>query len=84
MNRTILLHNLALLIGLLLASGIFMLVRYDPTYQFYSVVAGTLYYVLWGIVHHYLLDRVSLKAVLEYILVGGIVVLLFAMLLWLK
>ena len=76
-----LVHYLVLIFGLLSCFFFFLLLRYNPTYQFYAVCAAVVWYLFWGIVHHYLENRVSIPIILEYLLVGGLVVLLFALML---
>ena len=75
------LHFGVLLAGLLIGVMYFYIYRYDRIYQFYAVVLSVAYYVLWGILHHYLEDRFDFHIILEYVLIGGVVTLLFALVL---
>ena len=70
-----------LFLGLLFSTLLFFLLRYNVSYQFYSAVAGVVFYILWGVTHHFLEGRESLPIIMEYFLIGGIVVLLFALVL---
>lgn len=70
-----------LFLGLSFSTILFFLLRYNVSYQFYSAVVGVVIYVLWGVIHHYCEGRESLPVIMEYLLIGGIVVLLFALVL---
>ncbi|MBI4091462.1 hypothetical protein HY419_01775 [candidate division WWE3 bacterium] len=74
-------HFLLLTAGLVVSFSFFVLNRYNNVYQFYSVIGGVFYYISWGVVHHYLEDRLDFYTVSEYVLFGGIVVMLFALVL---
>ncbi|OGC50301.1 hypothetical protein A2716_03775 [candidate division WWE3 bacterium RIFCSPHIGHO2_01_FULL_40_23] len=74
-------HLIFLFVGLSVSFLFFFLFRFNLRYQFFSVLAGVSYYVLWAFVHHYLEDRLTFQIILEYVLIGGIVTLLFAMVL---
>lgn len=52
---------------------------YDRSFQIGVVIATTFFYVLWGIMHHLLNHDLSMKIVLEYILIGafGLTVIFF-------
>jgi hypothetical protein len=43
----------------------------DRSFQIGVIVATTFFYVLWGILHHLLNHDLSLKIVIEYILIGA-------------
>lgn len=49
----------------------------SPLLQLYVVVAAVLAYVGWGITYHFLNKHLTLSIVLEYFLVGALVILLF-------
>lgn len=74
-------HYILLAVGLCVAFGFVFLLRYSPSYQFYAVVSGVLFYLSWGIIHHYIEGRLSLHIFGEYALIGALVTLLFAMML---
>ena len=52
---------------------------FDPLYRFLIILVVSLFYVLWGIWHHYHKDRLNKHIVLEYSLVAIIVILLSAL-----
>jgi hypothetical protein len=62
-----------------LVSGFLAFFKYQghQVTQFYIVVATVLSYVLWGVVHHKLEKRLSIGVIMEYVLVGTLVILLF-------
>ena len=74
-------HYLILVLGLLVSFVVFILVKFNPAYQFSALAGGVLYYVLWGIIHHRLEGRFDFSIIFEYILVGGIVLFLYFLLL---
>lgn len=51
----------------------------DRIFQIGVIVATTFFYVLWGIMHHLLNHDLSLKIVIEYILIGafGLTIIFF-------
>lgn len=49
--------------------------------QFIVSALFILYYILWGIIHHTRDQTLHLKVVLEYILIGGLALILLQMLL---
>ncbi len=75
-------HLLILCLGILLSLFFFAYFRYNHIYQFYSVIVGVVYYIAWGFIHHLLEDRLSFPIIMEYVLIGGIVILLFALVLY--
>ena len=75
-NRSHLLHAgmLALIFGLSLFS--FLKFKGVEVVQLYIGVTAVLAYISWGIFFHYYHKRLSWSLVLEYVLVGALVVLL--------
>lgn len=65
--RNHIVHYLVLLIGLLACLLLFYFYRYHPVAKMYIAFVGTFFYAAWGVVHHYLEDRVSAKVVVEYV-----------------
>lgn len=63
-------HYLVLLVILNLGIGLFYFFRFNPIYQVMIVLATSLTYVLWGIIHHWLEGDLHLKIVLEYFLLA--------------
>lgn len=43
----------------------------DRGFQIGVIIATTFFYVLWGILHHLMSHDLTMKIVLEYILIGG-------------
>lgn len=52
----------------------FLLVSLSPNKQFQMtmIVLTSVFYVIWGIVHHLLNHDLTLKIVVEYILIGSL------------
>lgn len=63
-------HSLSLLVILNIGVGAFFYFRFNPAYQAGVIVATSIAYVLWGVVHHLLCEDLHLKVVLEYILIA--------------
>lgn len=61
---------LILILGLGICLFTFYLFRYDPTIQLFTGFIGSLFYTLWGIVHHALEGRLNKSIFIEYLLVG--------------
>lgn len=66
---------------LLLILGIFTVIQvsYDKKLQLTVIVLTTIFYVVWGILHHRLHHDLNSKIVIEYILIGslGLAITLF-------
>lgn len=63
-------HYLVLTIGLILGSGLILFVRFNPVLKQLAIISLSVFYLVWGIVHHQLTDHLRLKVVLEYLLVA--------------
>jgi hypothetical protein len=76
-NWGIIAHFLAL--AIIAGSSIWAFLQFDdsPVLQLYVVVAAVVAYDAWGLIYHYLRRRLTLELVLEYLLVGALVILLF-------
>lgn len=61
---------LILFSGLLLCFVFFILFRFNTTVQIIISFVGSVFYVLWGIIHHAIEERLSKFVVLEYALIG--------------
>lgn len=63
-----------LALGFLLANS-----NSDRGFQIGVVIVTTFFYVLWGIIHHLLNHDLSVKIVIEYILIGlfGLTIIFF-------
>lgn len=68
---------LILAVGLLLFANY----RYNQVLQFWIAAATTGGYVLWGIAHHYLENRLDWKVASEYLLMGCVVLIIFKLVL---
>jgi hypothetical protein len=71
-------HYLPLLSILLLGGYLFVHFSHFPSYQFLVVLGIVTAYFIWGIVHHAVLKRFSAGVLLEYLLIAGLVVMMFA------
>lgn len=74
-------HYLALLVILNLGVGMFYFLRYSPGDQVWVVLATSVAYVAWGVIHHWLEEDLHLKIVLEYFLMAFLACLLIIFLL---
>jgi hypothetical protein len=45
---------------------------YDKALQMAVLVLLSLFYVIWGLLHHFMYHDVHIKVVLEYILIGAL------------
>jgi len=71
-------HYLPLLFILLIGGYFFVHFSYFPSYQFLVVLGIVTAYFIWGVVHHAVLKRLSIGVLAEYLLIGGLVVMMFA------
>jgi hypothetical protein len=66
---------------LIAALGFWLLAvnAHEPQGRMVIIVLLTFFYVLWGLLHHYIHHDISTKIVLEYVLIGalGISVIFF-------
>ncbi len=76
MKDNYLIHLGILFVGILIAALFFNYFWFDPTAQIIISALGCIYYVVWGIIHHAVRNRLSKLIVLEYILVGTLIFLL--------
>uniref|UniRef100_A0A832DRZ2 Uncharacterized protein n=1 Tax=candidate division WWE3 bacterium TaxID=2053526 RepID=A0A832DRZ2_UNCKA len=70
-------HFLAL--AIISGSSVWAFLRFEdsPLFQLYVVIAAAVAYNAWGMIYHYFRRRLTLDLVLEYLLVGALVILLF-------
>ena len=70
-------HLLAL--GIIMVSSLWAFLRFEdsPILQLYVVVAAVVAYNAWGLIYHYFRRQLTLELVLEYLLLGALVILLF-------
>ena len=59
-------HYLALLFILVFGVGALVYFQRMPQMQIVSLFLTASFYVLWGIIHHYLEDDLHIKVVVEY------------------
>jgi len=71
-----LLHYIFLFVGLLVFVALFILFRYHKPTQLFIGCIGVIFYVMWGILHHAVEDRLTRFVILEYLLFGGLAFLL--------
>lgn len=69
-NDKHLVEYLILIAGLLVAFVVFYLFRHDPRLQLFTGFCGSLFYALWGIIHHAVEGRLNKSIFAEYIIVG--------------
>lgn len=58
----------------------FFLAKESRSNQFLIITLFVIFYIFWGAVHHYLDHTLNLKIVVEYILIGFIVLFLLKIL----
>lgn len=70
------------LVGIILAGLLgFLIFSYDKAFQAILLVAVSVAYVLWGIIHHHLHDDLHLFVVIEYIVIATLgLVIVFSLL----
>lgn len=72
-----LLHYLLLLFGLSVFLFFMLYFKYNPLGQLATAFCSSVFYAVWGILHHYFENRLTLLIALEYILMSSIVFLMF-------
>lgn len=70
-------HYVALGVILGISTAAFLYFKDSPWMQLYVVIAAVVAYDTWGMIYHYFRRRLTLDLVLEYLLVGALVILLF-------
>lgn len=55
---------------------LFSLAKGNHLRQFFILTLFVVFYILWGIVHHFLEKTLNLKIVVEYIFIGSLVLFL--------
>lgn len=63
-------HYSILVGGLAVIGFLIMLFRYDPFKQAGAVLAGSIFYSSWGIIHHAIEGRLTKLIALEYVLLS--------------
>ncbi len=72
------LHLSTLLLILVSAVQAFIHFKSLPSMQLYVVFAAIFAYIGWGAIYHFLDKRLTLRLLLEYILIGLLALLLFS------
>ena len=67
---------LILFIAIFVFLVLFFIFRFDKNALVIISVSGSVFYVLWGIIHHVLRDRFTKSILWEYVLFGTLVFLL--------
>lgn len=69
-------HFWVLAIILVIGVGMFYMTRGSPALQVAVAIITSLAYVAWGIIHHAIQGDLHAKVVIEYMLIGGIAIVL--------
>lgn len=69
-------HYLVLFVGLFFFVSLFILFRHNSVLQMVMGISGSLFYMLWGVIHHALEGRLTKPVIAEYILFGLLVIIL--------
>lgn len=69
-------HYLLLVVGILIVAVLFVFFKYNLEVQTLLAFIGSLYYILWGIIHHIIEKRITKLIALEYFFVGVFVFVL--------
>ena len=72
-------HYLVLVLGLGAFIALLVVFSYSTPISIVISFLGSLFYVLWGIIHHALEKRLYKEIVLEYVLIGLSMFLLLAL-----
>ncbi len=72
-QKTEIAHYLVLFCGLMFFAVMAYFYRLDPSVQFLMFFAATAFYTLWGVIHHYLENRLTWAVVAEYLFFAFIV-----------
>ncbi|KKP69325.1 hypothetical protein A2X44_04205 [candidate division CPR3 bacterium GWF2_35_18] len=70
---------LGLLFSTLIGTISFLVIQYYllSSYLIVSIILLTIYYVFWGILHHYIQKNLTLHTFFEYFLIAGIIISMF-------
>ena len=71
MKDNYLAHIGVLFVGVSVLAYFFSYFRYNTPLQLVIVGLGSVYYIVWGILHHAARERLTTLIVLEYVLVGS-------------
>ena len=76
-NEKELIEYIILFLGLLTFFILLVVFRYEAFALRMVALLGSLFYIVWGIIHHAADDRLTLNVVLEYVSISILVFLLF-------
>jgi len=68
---------IALFVSLALAGALLFLFHGNPAQQLLVVVGVSLFYLVWGVVHHVLEDEFDFEVLLDYLLIAALVVVVY-------
>lgn len=74
------LQYLVLITGYIALLILISLLRGYRTAQYTVLIIGILFYITWGIIHHSSEKTLKIDTVIEYILIGGVILFLLLML----
>ena len=74
-----LLHYLILFLILTFGLVGFVVFRFQPHTQLFIVGLTVAGYIIWGVVHHYIEDRLRWEVIGEYFLIGALVLVMLAL-----
>lgn len=80
-NEKELIEYIVLLLGLLVFFVLLIIFRYEIVALKLVAMLGSLFYVVWGIIHHAADDRLTKELIMEYVFISSMVFLLFYMVL---
>jgi len=66
-------HYLILFIGLLFFGFGFLYFKHNKETEFFITASASVFYVLWGIIHHAVENRLTRFIALEYFLFGSLI-----------
>lgn len=76
-NEKELIEYIILFLGLITFFILLVIFRYEAFALRMVALLGSLFYIVWGIIHHAADDRLTLSVILEYVSISILVFLLF-------
>jgi len=73
------LFYIALAVVMLLAGVLMFVFQGGKEAQIWVVVGTAIFYIVWGAVHHILEDEFDWEVLLDYLLIAGLVVVIFVL-----
>lgn len=74
--KTHIMHYAILATILIIGFGSILIFSSGKQIQLFLIVATTILYAFWGIIHHYMEDELNLKIVIEYILIALLIAII--------